>query len=232
MTDHSLRHHGVKGMHWGIRRYQYANGTLTPEGARHYARKEGLTDKQDKLTAAGYKRLSNTVKKNMREILRYGRGCAFSQKDIDAYLHQKAELDAQMHQFDPYLNDSKIESKYRKRYAEDHEGADDLTGYGGASMWARDNNIDISAIGEKAANVRLAAKGLTSECVKLSGHLVCSDDIFYEHPDIQRDVEHICYKYLTDDDALDKRTRLRREIERNTLPYYTTRGLRPGVIIR
>jgi len=31
-----LAHHGVKGMKWGIRRYQTENGTLTPEGRKRY----------------------------------------------------------------------------------------------------------------------------------------------------------------------------------------------------
>lgn len=31
-----LMHHGVKGMHWGIRRYQNTDGSLTEKGYRHY----------------------------------------------------------------------------------------------------------------------------------------------------------------------------------------------------
>lgn len=31
-----LYHFGVKGMHWGIRRYQNKDGTLTPAGRKHY----------------------------------------------------------------------------------------------------------------------------------------------------------------------------------------------------
>jgi hypothetical protein len=33
-----LVHHGIKGMKWGVRRYQNADGTLTPEGERRYGR--------------------------------------------------------------------------------------------------------------------------------------------------------------------------------------------------
>jgi hypothetical protein len=35
-----LAHHGIKGMHWGIRRYQRADGSLTPEGEARLARKQ------------------------------------------------------------------------------------------------------------------------------------------------------------------------------------------------
>lgn len=32
-------HHGVKGMHWGIRRYQNPDGTLTAAGRERYSKK-------------------------------------------------------------------------------------------------------------------------------------------------------------------------------------------------
>lgn len=32
----SLEHYGVKGMKWGVRRYQNADGTLTPAGKKRY----------------------------------------------------------------------------------------------------------------------------------------------------------------------------------------------------
>ena len=33
-----LMHFGVKGMHWGIRRYQNPDGTLTNAGKKHYSK--------------------------------------------------------------------------------------------------------------------------------------------------------------------------------------------------
>lgn len=33
-SEHYLSHYGVKGMKWGVRRYQNENGSLTPEGQK------------------------------------------------------------------------------------------------------------------------------------------------------------------------------------------------------
>jgi len=48
----SLSHHGIKGMKWGIRRYQNYDGTLTNKGKKHKSetddKRKGLSDKQKK----------------------------------------------------------------------------------------------------------------------------------------------------------------------------------------
>lgn len=42
----SLYHHGIPGMHWGERRYQYDDGTLTPAGKLRYYGPERRNDRQ------------------------------------------------------------------------------------------------------------------------------------------------------------------------------------------
>ena len=40
--DKELKHYGVKGMKWGIRRYQNTDGSLTAAGKKRYAKNREL----------------------------------------------------------------------------------------------------------------------------------------------------------------------------------------------
>lgn len=56
MSEEELYHHGILGMHWGIRRYQDANGSYTSAGKRRY-----ISDNTKKNTADinSYKSMKN-----------------------------------------------------------------------------------------------------------------------------------------------------------------------------
>lgn len=53
--NEELKHHGIKGMKWGVRRFQNADGSLTPAGKKRYDSKENFE-----------KQYPEDVKKNLK----------------------------------------------------------------------------------------------------------------------------------------------------------------------
>lgn len=72
-TDDELTHWGVRGMKWGIRRYQNKDGSLTPAGKKKYAKEmakvkaETIRAKNQQKVDAKLKKLDD-AKKNLRDI--------------------------------------------------------------------------------------------------------------------------------------------------------------------
>lgn len=64
MRPDTLIHYGVKGQKWGVRRYQYADGTLTPAGKKRYKVKDGASGTQSfsRLMGMKVKELTNKAK--------------------------------------------------------------------------------------------------------------------------------------------------------------------------
>ena len=62
----SLYHHGVKGQQWGRRRYQYEDGSLTPDGKARYASNYRPQDRAKDEMKYGRKGMER-INKDMRE---------------------------------------------------------------------------------------------------------------------------------------------------------------------
>ncbi len=57
LGSNELYHHGIKGMKWGVRRYQNSDGSLTAAGQKRY-----LTD-DGRLTKSGIRKYNKEYKK-------------------------------------------------------------------------------------------------------------------------------------------------------------------------
>lgn len=67
MSRH-LKHHGIKGQKWGVRRFQKKDGSLTPEGRKRYGDSDGdIAGAAEKKQSAKDVRVNNAAKKYLNE---------------------------------------------------------------------------------------------------------------------------------------------------------------------
>lgn len=55
-----LYHHGIKGQKWGVRRFQYADGSVTPDGAKRYYGNKTKADRVQYMLSSKVKYLVNS----------------------------------------------------------------------------------------------------------------------------------------------------------------------------
>lgn len=80
MQTSELYHHGVKGQKWGVRRYQYADGSLTPAGRKRYS---------SNASSNGFDKLMNT---EVKHLVNSARTQITGKQYVDGYLKQGTTL--------------------------------------------------------------------------------------------------------------------------------------------
>lgn len=101
MSDNELLHYGIKGMRWGIRRYQNPDGSLTPAGRKRLEKADykWAKKKTDKITAQAKKASQKELDRYGDELLKLPGALKangkLSAQTVNAYNRKMAELMSQ-----------------------------------------------------------------------------------------------------------------------------------------
>ena len=95
--SNELQHWGIKGMKWGVRRYQNADGSLTPAGIKRYRNESEAMERE----------LSGATKKSgVEEYQTALKSAKSASETVDAARKLKNDADK--------INDPKLEKRIRK----------------------------------------------------------------------------------------------------------------------
>ena len=101
ISENELYHHGIKGMKWGVRRYQNPDGSLTAAGRKRLEKKDQKWAKRntDKITAKAKKASQKELNAYGNELLKLPGALKangkLSAQTVNAYNRKMAELMSQ-----------------------------------------------------------------------------------------------------------------------------------------
>ena len=76
-----LQHHGIKGQKWGVRRYQFQDGTLTPEGQKRYSNRTNIN-------SSTADKVSRMMRSKVKDVVNTARTQVTGKQYVDTYLKQ------------------------------------------------------------------------------------------------------------------------------------------------
>lgn len=132
-----LFHHGVKGMHWGVRRYQNPDGTLTAEGRKRYI-KGDINSGFAQLTTKGQIEFSGTARKNRvkaqkvvkEELHKEKNGMTIGSKidkasnDLNKYANEYADLVKE--KTSSLVGNKEFKKNVYSQYSKQYGGVEDI----------------------------------------------------------------------------------------------------------
>ena len=144
ISNDELYHHGVVGMHWGVRRYQNADGSLKPAGRKRYTEggeKKQLTDEE---RAARKAKIKSTAKKvaigvgvtalvaaGTYAAVKYNNKTMAEAKQIMSDAHKK-RVDEYLEQAEQKLQQQAFAASMYSQFDRVHQGNTE-----GGKAWAR-----------------------------------------------------------------------------------------------